>query len=193
MVVVLQVPIEHRGIGAQAELMGRAMDLDPAAGVGLVLADLIADFGMKDLGAAAWQAPQACIAQLGEHFANRAASEMREPIDFHGRPGLQMQPRIRFMQQPEQIEIPIELLLMVQPADDVHLRRPAVDRLLPAGENLLVAHQVALGIAEIGAERAEDATVDADVRRVEVRVDVVIGRVAVLPLANEVGQLAQFV
>ena len=36
---VLDVAVEHRGVGTQAELMGRAMDVDPAAGVGLVFAD----------------------------------------------------------------------------------------------------------------------------------------------------------
>ena len=63
----------------------------------------------------------------------------------------------------------------------------------PAGEDLLVAHHVALGVAQVGAERTERAAIDADVRRVEVRVDVVVGDVAVLPLADEVGQLADFV
>jgi len=48
-------------------------------------------------------------------------------------------------------------------------------------------------IAEIGAKRAEDAAVHADVRGVQVRVDVVVADVAVLPLADEVGQLAEFV
>ena len=70
--------------------------------------------------------------------------------------------------------------------------RAAVDRFAPAGEDLLVAHQVALGAAQVGAERAEHAAVDADVRRVQMRVDVVVGAVAVLPLADQVGQLAHF-
>ena len=81
--------------------------------------------------------------------------------------------------------------LMVQSADDVHLRAAVLDRLGPAGEDLLVAHDVALGIAQIGAKRAEHAAVHAHVRRIEVRVDVVVGGVAVLALANEVGQLAE--
>ena len=88
-------------------------------------------------------------------------------------------------------DVPVVLRLVVQAADDVHLGAAVVDRLLPAGEDLLVAHHVALGVAQVGAERAERAAVDADVRRVEVRVDVVVGGVAVLPLADEVGQLAE--
>ena len=60
-----------------------------------------------------------------------------------------------------------------------------------AVEDLLVAHDVAFGALEVGTEGAEGAAIDADVRRVEVRVDVVIGVVAVPALADEVGQLAQ--
>ena len=82
--------------------------------------------------------------------------------------------------------------LMVQAADDVHLGAAVLDRLGAAGEDLLVAHHVALRVAQVGAERAERAAIDADVGRVEVRVDVVVGDVAVLALADEVGQLAHF-
>jgi hypothetical protein len=35
---VFDMAVEHRGIGSQSERMGRAVDVDPAAGVGLVLA-----------------------------------------------------------------------------------------------------------------------------------------------------------
>ena len=58
---VLDVAVEHRGVGSQAELVGRAVDVEPAAGVGLVLADLVADLGMEDLGPAAGQAAQAGV------------------------------------------------------------------------------------------------------------------------------------
>ena len=81
---------------------------------------------------------------------------------------------------------------MVQAADDVHLGAAVLDRFGAAGEDLLVAHQVTLRVAQIGAKRAEHAAIDADVRRVEMRVDVVVGEVAVLALADEIGQLANF-
>jgi hypothetical protein len=45
---------------------------------------------------------------------------------------------------------------------------------------------------QVGPERTEGAAIDADVGRVEVGVDVVVGRVAVLPLADQIRQLAQF-
>ncbi len=69
------------------------------------------------------------------------------------------------MQLPHQVQIPIELHLMVQAADDVHFGAAGVDRFLTARENLLVAHQVALGFAQVGAKRAENAAVHAHVGR----------------------------
>src|SRR5690606_21802680 len=55
---VLEMAVKHCGVAAQAELMSRAVDVDPATGVGLVLADLVAHFGMEDFGTAAGKAPQ---------------------------------------------------------------------------------------------------------------------------------------
>ena len=96
------------------------------------------------------------------------------------------------VQRADHAAVPLVLRLVVQPADDVHLGAAVVDRLLPAGEDLLVVHQVALGVAQVGAKRTERAAIHAHVRGVEVRVDVVVGRVAVLPLADQIGQLADF-
>ena len=90
------------------------------------------------------------------------------------------------------LQVPVVFALMMQAADDVHFGAAVLDGFAAAGEDLLVGHQVTLGVAQIGAERAEHAAIDADVRRVEVRVDVVVGDVAVLPLADEVGELADF-
>src|SRR5207237_10510030 len=47
------------------------------------------------------------------------------------------------------------------------------------------------GALQVGAECTKRAAVNADVGRVQVRVDVVIGELAVLPLADDVRQLAQ--
>ena len=55
----LDVAVEHRRVRPQPEFVGLAVDAEPGLGVGLVLADLVADFGMKDLRPAAGQAAQA--------------------------------------------------------------------------------------------------------------------------------------
>ena len=52
---LLDVAVEHGGVGAQAEFVGLAVDAQPGVGVGLVLADLVAHLGMENLGPAAGQ------------------------------------------------------------------------------------------------------------------------------------------
>ena len=93
------------------------------------------------------------------------------------------------MQDPQHIDVPIVFRPMVQSADDVHLGAASVGRFPAASENLFVGHHVPFRVAQIGPKRAEYAAVDTDIGRVQVRVDVVVGRVAVLLLADQVGQL----
>ena len=91
----------------------------------------------------------------------------------------------------DDVQIPIVRQLMVQPADDVQLGGPASLGLGGPLEDLLVGHDVALRALQIGPESAEVAAIDADIGRIEVRVDVVIGDVAVLAFADQVGQFAE--
>ena len=70
---VFQMAVEHRGVGAQAEFVGRAMNVEPVVGVGLVLANLVADFRMKNLRPAAGQAAQPGVFSSVQHFAARCA------------------------------------------------------------------------------------------------------------------------
>ena len=62
----LDVAVEHRGVGAQAQLVRLAVDAEPFVGVGLVFANLVAHLGMEDLGAAAGQAAEARVLELGQ-------------------------------------------------------------------------------------------------------------------------------
>ena len=101
-----------------------------------------------------------------------------------------MQLRIGVVQHLQNMQIPIVILLVMQTADDVHLGAASLDRLLAASQDLLVAHHVALRLPQIGAEGAERAAIHADVRRIEVRVDVVVRDVAIDPLADQIGQRA---
>ena len=96
------------------------------------------------------------------------------------------------MQNTHDVDVPIEIAHVVQPADDVHFGATVFDCFLPTGEDLLIAHHVTLRVAQVGAERTEYAAVNANVRWVEMRVDVVIGEVAVFALANEIGEFADF-
>ena len=112
--------------------------------------------------------------------AHRLPGEMLKPVDLDRRPALQVQLRIGVVQDADDVQVPLELHLVVQAADDVHLGAAVVDRFAAAGQDLLVAHRVPLRVAQVGAERAERAAIHADVRRVQMRVDVVVGEVAVV-------------
>ena len=67
---LFDVAVEHRAVGAEAELVGRAVDFEPAAGVGFVFADLVADFGVEDFRAAAGEAAEAGVDHVLQNFAD---------------------------------------------------------------------------------------------------------------------------
>ncbi len=96
------------------------------------------------------------------------------------------------VQDANDVNVPIVIALMVQATHDVHFGTTVIDCLLAASKDLLVAHRVPLGAAEIGAERTEGTAIDADVRWIEVRVDVVVAGVAADSLADHVRQEANF-
>jgi hypothetical protein len=53
---VFHVPVKHRAVGLQAQMMRRTMNVEPLAGIGLVLAELAADLRMENLRPAAGHA-----------------------------------------------------------------------------------------------------------------------------------------
>src|SRR6266851_5498457 len=67
----LDVAIKHGGVGAQAELVSFPMNANPGVGVGLMLADFVADFGMEDFRPAARQAAETGLFKFGENVARR--------------------------------------------------------------------------------------------------------------------------
>ena len=153
----LDVAVEHRGVGAQAKLVGRAMDGQPGPGVGLARADLRADLGVEDFGPAAGHAAQARGDQLFENRADRAFGALGEVVDLDGGPGLQVQPGKRGVQIAGHAQIPIERLGRMHAADDVQFRAAGIGRLAAAGQQLVVRHHVTAGIASVvatvGAQR----------------------------------------
>ena len=93
----------------------------------------------------------------------------------------------------EDASVPVVTEFVVQSADDMHLGTAVIVGFLASGDDLLVAHRVTLGVSQIGAERAETAAIDANVRWVQVGIDVVVTDIAVDLLAFPVGQFAHCV
>ena len=120
---LLDVSVQHRGVRAQAQLMSRPVNVDPAGRVGFVFADLFANRLVEDLRPAARQAAEPRLSHLLQRPLVGLLGQMGEPVDFDSGPGLDVNLRPCFMDDPDQIHIPVELLEMVQPADHVDLGR----------------------------------------------------------------------
>ncbi len=88
--------------------------------------------------------------------------------------------------------IPLVGSLMMQSTDDMHFRATVIRRFLATCDDLLVRHRITLGVTQIATERTEPAAIDADVGRIQMRVDVEVADVAIHSLANLVCQLAKF-
>ena len=188
---LFDVPVQHRRVGPQPELVGFAMNVQPVLRVGLVLADPVADFGMKNLGPAAGHAPKAGADHLLEHPARRLFGEEAEPVDFDAGPGLDVQFGPGLVDHAHDVHVPVERLLMVQAADDVNFGRPGALASATRSRIMSSVNVYALRRLQVRAERAEHAAIDADVGGVEVDVRVVIREIPVLPFANDVRQPSQ--
>ena len=82
---VLDVAVEHRALERRPSSWAVRWMSSQRRGVGLVLADLVADFGMKDLRPAAGQAAQAGVDHLLEHLADGLLGQPAEPVDLDRR------------------------------------------------------------------------------------------------------------
>lgn len=81
----------------------------------------------------------------------------------------------------------------MQATDDVHLGAPIVERLLATSDDLLVAHDVSLGITQIRTKRTKAASIDTHIGRIQMRVDVVVPNIAIDLLSLPIGQFANLV
>ena len=103
-----------------------------------------------------------------------------KPVPLDGGVRLEVQPGMGGMHKSHDVQIPLVRKLVVQAADDMQLGRPTRLGFGGARDDLLVAHDVAFGAFQIGAKCAKHATINANVRRVKVRVDVVSMRNSIL-------------
>ena len=81
----------------------------------------------------------------------------------------------------------------MQASDDVHFGTSIVVCFLATSDDLLVAHDVSFGIAQIGTKRTKATSINAHIGRIQMRVDVVVPDVAVDLLSLPIGQLANLV
>ena len=122
---------------------------------------------------------------------NRFLGDVAEPVDLHGSPRLDVDQRIGVANHPHHVEVPVERLLVVQPADDMNLCRPRLSRLQHPSANHLVIERVSLLGLQVGPEGTKDAAIDTDVGGIEVDVGVVERQVSVLAFPDCVGQVTE--
>ena len=104
-----------------------------------------------------------------------------------------MQTGVVFSQNLQDIAVPFKLFLMMQSADDMHLRAAIVDGLLASGDDLLVGHDVAFFATQIGSKRTECTSINAHICGIQMRIDVVIADVAIDSFPDEICQLPKIV
>ena len=188
---LVDMAVEHGRVRVQPQPVGRAVDVEPLLGRGLGAADLLANLGMEDLGSAARQTAQPGVDQLPEDLLGRQPGDLGEELDLDRRVRLDVNLGGRLLDPAHHVHVVRERQLVMQSADDVQLGRPPLAGLPGPLDHRGTIHHVGLGLVQVGPEGTEIASVDTHVRRVDVRVDVVVAEIAVVPLAHQVGHRAE--
>ena len=113
-----------------------------------------------------------------------------EPGDLDGRERLQVQPRKGLVQAADDAHVPAERLRRMAPPTMCNSVQPASAASWPRASNSLLVEHIGRRVAGVATVGAQRAAIDADVGGVQMGVDVVIDRVAVAALADQIGQLA---
>ena len=171
--------------------MRLAGNAQPGLGVGLVRADLRAQFLVENFRAAAGHHDQTDGLEALEHFQAADALQPGEMLDFHGSEGLERQIGVDLPHRAQHVLKPAQAQFGMTAAHDVQLVQ--VQGALPGRaqplQDILFAQAERAGLAVlVAAEGAERAAVDADVGIVDLPVDHVKGRVAVQAAAYVQGE-----
>src|SRR5436853_7108714 len=105
---------------------------------------------------------------------------MREVIELDHRERFQMKLRIRFLQRRKQIGEVTERQFRVQPAGNVKFSRAFIDGLSGDAQRVFDVVRVSVRLTRRAEETAELAVYITDIRRIEMTIDVEVGRAALL-------------
>jgi hypothetical protein len=188
---LFDVSVKHRRIGSQPQLMRVPVNVDPGLRIRLVLADLRPDFLVEDLRTAAGHAAQSGLNELLKAPFIRLFREVTEPVDLNSSPGLDVQLGARFVDDPHDVNVPLERFLVVQSADNVDFRRPLGTCFQSPFADHVVGKRVSFFGLQVRPERTENAAINADIRRVQMNVRVVVREVSVLAFPHGIRQLAE--
>ncbi len=171
----LDVPVEHRDVGAHPEAVREPVDREVAVGAALVVADLLPHALSEHFRAAARQRIEPGRLELPQDLLVGLPVQVREEGDLDSGEALQVDLRTNPLEAAEHVRVVGEGQIRMEAVHDVDFgqRLPvALAQLVP---RLLERHRVRPGVARTEPrERAEQAARDADVGRLEPDVEVVI-------------------
>ena len=187
----LDVPVEHRRVRADSLEMALAGDLEPPLARDLVPADHVADALLEYLRAAAGTGVHPRVLQVPDRLRDRSAADVRDPVELHHRKGLPMDPRESLLERAKQARVVVVRPGRVQATDDVELRHRVAVSAARLGDALVDGELVTPRLVHLLRPRAERTVDPAEVRRVQIPVDVVKRGVAVPSLPDVVGEAAE--
>jgi len=183
---------QHRGVRAQAHAVRYPVHLQPLLAGRLVRRNPAPNLRVEDLGPAAGQAVEPRRTKALEHLRHGHAVVNREEVDLHGGEALEVNVRLDALEAPEKLLVVGKREARVQTVHDVDLGRRVIHPLLELRPGLLEAHRVRAGHVLLKLRKgAEEARRDAHVRHFDAHVAIEIRAVAVEPLTNAVGELAE--
>ena len=146
----------------------------------------------QDLGPAAGQAAQPRRLEPLEHLSQRQLRHLREMVDLRRTEPVHVDPREVALDVVEQLFIPLELQMRMQPALHQDLVAAQRDRLADLLEQDVAVEHIRLGVVDLAVKRAEVADGRADVGVIDVPVDVERAeRLGMEPPADLIGGPAQ--
>ena len=171
----LDVAVEHRGVGPDAEGVRDAVDLAPAVAVGLAgVAQLLGQARGEDLGAAARHRLEPGGLQTREGFRWLDLPASPEVVDLGGREGLDLHVGARRVQAGDDPFVVLEGPVRMVAADDVDL----ADLLADHADDVLDRVLEGAGFALLSREAAERAREHAHVGRRDVAIEDEIDAIA---------------
>ena len=188
--VVLNVPVEHRGVRLQSDLVSDTRCFQPLAAVDLVVADDRAHPFGENFRSSSGHRLHPCLFHFQQRVAYGELGALGKKRNLHHGERLDVYLRKPLPEPANQIQKIFQRQIRMQAANDVKLRhrfRVARSRRLPS---LLQSHCVGAGNVFSAAEGTQPASRNAYVGRVDVTVDIEVRDIAVHTLAHVVSQPA---
>src|ERR1017187_199254 len=172
----------HGGGGAHAELVGGAVNVDPILHPALQAADALAHGVVQNFSAAAGDGVEAGIHQALNRVAQAEAADLGDVDDLRGGEAVQVDTEA-LLDAAEQVFVPLDLEVGMQPALHENAGAAEVDGLLNLLVDSLVGEDVAFGVAHGPVESAEAAELGTEIGVVDVAIDDVGNDSLGVPLA----------